>query len=514
MTNVDLAFVEHLGLPTEFPTTYFPGVIEQYRQDLISHTAVRGDFAAAGMLAALSVGVGNSVAGRLGTKRFVPASLYLLMVGPPGSGKSPALSNTLEAIRREQAARVQAALQPILSCRRHQAVDMTGGGLVDAIGLGSTGDYGDDFDNDDGDDDGDTLGEVVREPVRHLHLTDATIPGVREALIHNPRGIVVAVDEAVSLFKGAGKGCDRAIWLELWNAESTTVSRRSGKPPIITIPRCFVTLIAGTQPEIFPQLRNTHGDDGLLDRLMIFGDRNDGWPKYSHCNTNTTLAAAYNGVIDRLLQHRDGGSAQATGAVTVLPISEACSNVFEECHNHITAVFDRARASLRYGGLITKTVANATRLAVLRACSRWAAESPAAVLSPTEVTEADAVEACKVALFSLSRALLWRPELVGSAPPAIAARPSGMPVSDAPAGTVTAVPEGLPAAILDYMSRRGINEVEVRKLRSCGSFGSATTVQLRAACDALIDAGRGRWRDTRKRLFGLLGYGLGTVGGA
>jgi len=358
------------------------------------------------------------------------------------------------------------------------------------------------------------LGEAVRAPVRHLHLTDATIPGVREALIHNPRGIVVAVDEAVSLFKGAGKGCDRAIWLELWNAESTTVSRRSGKPPIITIPRCFVTLIAGTQPEIFPQLRNTHGDDGLLDRLMIFGDRNDGWPKYSHCNTNATLAAAYNGVIDRLLQHRDDGSAQATGAVTVLPISEACSNVFEECHNHITAVFDRARASLRYGGLITKTVANATRLAVLRACSRWAAESPAAVLSPTEVTEADAVEACKVALFSLSRALLWRPELVGSAPPAIAARPSGMPVSDAPAGTVTAVPEGLPAAILDYMSRRGINEVEVRKLRSCGSFGSASTVQLRAACDALIDAGRGRWRDTRKRLFGLLGDGLGTVGGA
>ena len=64
------------------------------------------------------------------------------------------------------------------------------------------------------------------------------------------------------------------------------------------------------------------------------------------------------------------------------------------------------------------------------------------------------------------------------------------------------------------MSRRGINEVEVRKLRSCGSFGSATTVQLRAACDALVDAGRGRWLDTRKRLFGLLGDGLGTVGGA
>jgi hypothetical protein len=457
MKTVDLAFVGALGLPTEFPTTYFPGVIEQYRQDLLSQTAVRGDFAAAGMLAALSVGVGNSVAGRLGTKRFIPASLY----------------------------------------------------LADAMCLDGIGNLGADFDGD-----CDAADEFAPAPVRHLHLTDATIPGVREALINNPRGIVIAVDEAVSLFKGAGKGCDRAIWLELWNAESTTVSRRSGKPPIITIPRCFVTLVAGTQPEIFPQLRNAQGDDGLLDRLLIFGDKSDGWPRYSHCNTNAALAAAYNGAVDRLLQHRDDGSAHATGAATVLPISEACSKVFEDCHNHITAVFDRARAAPRYGGLITKTVANATRLAVLRSCSRWAAESPEDVTSPTDVTEADAVEACNVALFSLGRALLWRPELVDSAASTIAGPPSGVPVSRPAAGTGTEIPDGLPRQILGYMSRRGIEEVQVRKLRSCGSFGSATTAELRAACDVLVDAGLGRWMAARKGLFGLVGDGFGTEGGA
>ncbi len=247
---------------------------------------------------------------------------------------------------------------------------------------------------------------------------------------------------------------------------------------------------------------------------MIFGEKSDGWPRYSHCNTNATLAAGYNGLIDRLLQHRDDGSARATGVATVLPISEACSKVFEDCHNRVTAVFDRARASQRYGGLITKTVANATRLAVLRSCSRWAAESPETVPSPTDVTEADAVEACNVALFSLGRALLWRHELVGSAPPAIAARPSGMPMSDAPAGTGTVVPDGLPGQILDYMRRRDIKEVPVRQLRSCGSFGSASSAELRAACDVLVDAGLGRWMAARKGLFGLVGDAFRAEGGS
>lgn len=498
MKNVDLAYVKDLGLPVAFPTTFFPGAIEAYRQDLIRQTTIPEEFAAAGVLAALSVGVGNSVVGRLGTKRFVPASLYLLMIGNPGSGKSPALANTLEPVRREQAARVQAALQRAGARMQPQVADMLSG----CFGGGAEGDA--DYDDDDAGDDG------RLSPVRHLHLTDATIPGVREALLNNPRGVVVAADEAVNLFKGAGKGCDRAVWLEMWNAESLAVSRRSGRTPILTIPRCFVTLVAGTQPDIFPQLRNKQGDDGLLDRLLIFGTRGHDWPRYSHCQTDASLAAVYNAAIDRLLQHRDDGGGDATGAAAVLPISDTASRVFEECHNHVVNVFEGVHADRRYGGLITKTIANATRLAVLRACSRWAVDGPVAVVSPTEVTAEDAREACNVALFCLGRAFLWRSELVDSASaPVVPPEPVARTSSRA-AGTAAEVPDALPQQILHYMGRRGIEQVPLRTLRSCGSFGSANTAQLRAACDALVDAGRGQWRDSRHCLFGLLAPNSGA----
>jgi hypothetical protein len=500
MKNADLTFVGDLGLPIDFPTTYFPGAIEDYRQDLMRQTTIPGEFAAAGMLAALSVGVGNSVVGRLGTKRFIPASLYLLLIGDPGSGKSPALINTMEPVRREQTARVQAALQPARACLQPQLADMSGGDFID--------------DMDEVDGDSDTTEESAPSPVRHLYLTDATIPGVREALRSNPRGVVVSADEAVNLFKGSGKSSERAVWLELWNAEGLAVSRRSGKPPIITIPRCFVTLVAGTQPDIFPQLRNSQGDDGLLDRLLVFGDKSEGWPRYSHCRTDAALAAIYNDAVDRLLQHRDGGSEDTSSAVVTLPISDACSRVFEECHNEVVAVFDCVRAARRYGGLITKTVANAARLAVLRACARWAVDGSEALNSPAEVNEADAVEACRVAMFCLGRAILWRPELVGSAPATSAVQPVAMPIGSPAAVPAAGAPSGLADRILRYMSRRGITDVTVRTLHSCGGFGSADTHQLRAACDELVAAGRGQWLGARKSLFGLLGNGGDTEGGS
>lgn len=506
MATADLSLVDQLDLPTEFPTTFFPRDLETYRQDLISNTSIPGDFAAAGMLAAISVGIGNSVVGRFGTRRFVPASLYLLMVGNPGNGKSPAVSMTLEAVRREQTARVQAAMQPTEAFRQHQVADVTGGELTcEPI-------YN--MDEDGAEFGGDSVAPSTGDPlsVRHLYLTDATIAGVREALLNNPRGIVVSADEAVSLFKGAGKGNDRPIWLELWNAESLAVSRRSGKPPIITIPRCFVTMITGTQPDIFPQLRNTHGDDGLLDRILIFGDGSDDWPTYSHCETDAALAATYNGTIDRLLQHRDSGSTLLGGSAAVLQISNACSRVFEACHHDITAVFDRVHAARRFGGLITKLVANAARLAVLRACSRWAADGPTTVASPTDVLEEDAIEACNVVRFNLGRALLWRPELVNSAAPRVAATTTGS-AKGAPANSKAAAQPMLHRQILDYLARRGLDEVEVRRLRSSGCFGAASSYQLRAACDALVAAGFGQWRDARKSLLVLWDYADAATSG-
>jgi len=491
MSNVDRNFIERLGLPTAFPASFFPGTIEAYRQNLVANTVIPGEFAAAGMLAAFSGATGNSVVGRHGPKRFVPVSLFLVMIGQPGSAKSPALQNTLEAIRREQQSRVRAGMgmpQDVLD--------------VAPVGAASTfegeGDFGEEEDLD-------VVAEsrLVGEPkkVRHLLLSDTTVAGVREALLQNPRGVLTAVDEAVNLFHGPGKGSDRAAWLEIWNCQHMTVSRRSGKPPIVSIPRSFVTVVGGTQPDIFPKLKNQAGDDGLLDRTLLFGEPSDGWPQYGRCNIDVELAANYNGAVDRLIQHRDTECDDTLGSSVVLDIPEACSDLFEACHQRLVGMLESCRANPKFGGVVTKAIANAERLAVLRSCIRWASGDEGSAASPVAVTAEDAAEACRVAEFCFGRALLWRPEIVGSAARPLTSLPAIGPAAAQPTGEAAA---GLARKIVAYMERKGIGEVEIRKLQSSGGFGGAKSPELRAACQMLVDGGQGSWLDLKRNQFGLL----------
>jgi hypothetical protein len=489
MRHVDPAYLETLSLPTQFPASYFPHVIERYRQNLIEKNQTPGEFVAAGMLAAFSAATGNSLVGRFGTKRFIPASLYLLMVGNPGTGKTPALIHTLEPVRREQAARERAVAEFMASPAQASLVLPNGGGCEAADTANDTSE-------------GESLEMMLPPEVRYIYLTDATIPAVHYALCRNQRGLVMVADEALSLFKGPGKGGDRPIWLQIWNADNVTIARRSGKPPVVTIPRSFVTVVAGIQPDLFPRLRNPDGDDGLLDRFLLVGDNADGWPPYSHGQIDPGDAATYHDAVDRLIQHRDGGCCN-TSTTTVLPIDADCSDRFESLHNRLTALLKDLHTSRRYGGLITKMVANAQRLAVLRAGIRWSVGENGGGVTPDRLNLSDANAACQAAEFCFGRALLWRPELINSVEP-----PTGHS-----AGTNARLgdhahqasrPCELAEKIIGYMTRRGISHVGVRKLRSSGSFGEASSRELRSACQLLIDQGRGRWIDKPGREFSLL----------
>ena len=489
MRHINQAFLEDLGVPVEFPTLYLPSVIERYRQNLVEQNRTPGEFLAAGICAAFSAATGNSVVGRLGTRRFIPASLYMLMIGNPGSGKSPALTHALEPIRREQTARERAARE-----RAETPVCLTRV-LPD----------GEVLDEGDGNETAEVVAELVPAippHVRYVYLTDATIPAVQYALAGNQRGLVMVADEALSLFKGSGRGGDRAIWLQIWNAENLTIARRCGKPPVVTIPRSFVTLVAGVQPDLFPRLRNPDGDDGLLDRFLLLGDGGNGWPEYSFGNIDPGIAAEYHGVIDLMVSHRDDGALNDSVCPAVLDIDEACSRRFEALHIRLTDKMKALRANQRYGGLITKLVANAQRLAVLRAAMRWTVGENGSGCSPESITLADAEAACQVAEFCFGRALLWRPELVGSERPAEAGRPQG---SDAmPSGDGAKSPIELAEKIIGYMARRGFTSVPVRQLQSSGGFVPANARDLRAACQHLVDTSQGHWRDKPGREFVLM----------
>lgn len=465
------SLLDTLGLLHEFPTGFFPTSIEQYRQDQIRENRIPGDFVAAGICAAFSAATGNSVAGRHGTKQFVSANLFLLMIGNPGSRKTPALIQTLEPVRREQASRERAARVFQLTTPTRVAAAVTAGEMSEHC---------------EGNDDA----PAVPQPVRHLLLTDATIPAIQYALWNNPRGLLMEADEVLSLFKASGKGGDRSAWLQIWNADNLTIARRTGKPPVVTIPRSFVSIVAGVQPGLFPRLRNPNGDDGLLDRFLLLGDGRDGWPEYSHGNIDPGLAAEYNAAVERVIHHRDHGVANELPPPAVLDIDDTSSGCFKSLHDRLIDSMVAVQADQRYGGLITKLVANAQRLALLRAVMRWAVGENGDGDSPERLSVDDAAAACSAAEFFFGRALLWRPELTASGSVA----PEGVATATAVnSGDRVSPPRDLAEVIVAYMGRSGQDHVTIRKLQASGVGKPAKAAALRTACQHLVDTGRGRW---------------------
>jgi len=67
-------------------------------------------------------------------------------------------------------------------------------------------------------------------------------------------------------YKQGGKGGDRQKWLQIHTNRPISVDRKSSEEPTI-IPRPFVSIFGGIQPEVLPDFGKDRGD-GLLDRFV------------------------------------------------------------------------------------------------------------------------------------------------------------------------------------------------------------------------------------------------------
>src|SRR5215218_4049698 len=67
-------------------------------------------------------------------------------------------------------------------------------------------------------------------------------------------------------YKQGGKGADRQFWLSVHTNQPVSVDRKSAEEPVI-VPRPWVSVIGGIQPEVLPDFGTERGD-GLIDRFI------------------------------------------------------------------------------------------------------------------------------------------------------------------------------------------------------------------------------------------------------
>jgi hypothetical protein len=230
------------------PPGSLPPVIEQWARTESRRKGVPFIFAAGAAIGAASSAVGSSlrIAPRVHDDWTEPAALWITLVAPPGSAKSPIISAAIDPLRRLDSERGK------MDHAKHEAWSA-------AVALKKK--------VKDAPDPG-------REPIVRRYIVD-DVTMEKQVRIHaaNPRGLLRAPDELFGLFGSLGaykKGAegDRSQVLRLFEGKEIIIDR-VGTTGSIRAERALMGVVAGTQPDKMRTLSRDLSSDGMLQRFIF-----------------------------------------------------------------------------------------------------------------------------------------------------------------------------------------------------------------------------------------------------
>jgi hypothetical protein len=249
--------------PPPFPLEVFPPALADYCRQVGESTGTPPDFSAMTMLVTAGAAIGNSRALCLKANIWYECPrFYAANVGHPASGKTPAMEAVVKPYQTIQHKLIKAhkdAQATYAAAKQHhdQIVKEN-----KALPKGA---------------EQQPLPSVPAEPAppERLVVNDATVEALAPLLQGNPRGLLMLQDEGVGWvrsmgqYKG-GRGNDRQFWLSTWSGKSHIVDRKYQDGVPISIPRPYVNVICGLQPDMLGELADSQGrSDGFIDRVLF-----------------------------------------------------------------------------------------------------------------------------------------------------------------------------------------------------------------------------------------------------
>lgn len=229
--------------PIPFPLEVFPEPLRELCLAGSASIQAPVDYFGAAALGLAGGVIGRSVALRVSTTWEASPNLFVAIVGPAGTKKSPALKLMAKPLFG-----IDADLRAI-----YRAAKET-------------------WNKQDKDERGDP------PTFTHLTLDDTTREAYAKALNDSPRGLVLIKDELTSwvaslnAYRG-GKGDDKQFWMGINSCSRVKVTRKGTPEPLVINHPCGA-VVGCLTPSTLPSLRDGQADDGWLDRLLFaFPDR-------------------------------------------------------------------------------------------------------------------------------------------------------------------------------------------------------------------------------------------------
>ncbi|MCW5755584.1 MAG: DUF3987 domain-containing protein [Phycisphaeraceae bacterium] len=329
-------------------------------------------------LAAMGAAVGNARTIALHASWHEPSVLWVAVVAPSGSGKSPAL----ELVTRPAERRDAEALREHREALKQHAVEVAQHekamrGWERGSGKGNL---------------TATPPTAPEAPVCDRHLTnDTTLEGLAAMLAASPRGLLLACDELAAWFGSFGRYAangraagEASRWLPLHRASSLRVDRRTA-PPLL-VERAAVCIAGMIQPSVFAAaLTGTDFDSGLVARLLL------SMPpiptrRWQPGGIPPMVKRKYNAMVESLYDLELDEDQHGTPVPRALSLDEQASRLWANFYNSLNA--DMAGQDERARAMMAKIECAAARLALVVHLGRVAACEGAI----TGVVDADSME--------------------------------------------------------------------------------------------------------------------------
>lgn len=242
-TREDRLIQEKIRYMDKFPLLIFPEHIQNVINELVRKNNATQEFLACSILSAVSTAIGTTRKVRIknGIENF--CTLFICLVGKPGTAKSPAINFAFKPIKK-----------------------------IDRINSRAYRDYLAEYESALEIRKKDKKISVPEKPkLKKILYSDYTIESFVENHANNPRGVCVAYDELAGWFKNFGRynaSSEQETWLSVWSGESVNVLRKGSGDTHIEEP--FANVIGGIQPGVMSVITNDgRGSNGFLSRFLF-----------------------------------------------------------------------------------------------------------------------------------------------------------------------------------------------------------------------------------------------------
>ena len=227
-----------------FPVDIFPNEIQNYILECNRTLDHSIDYMGCSFLWVLSVIIGNSIKIKVKNGWLEPATVWFVVVGKAGIGKTPSINSIVKPLERENNREIKKYAKEQEKYHEYRELEKN------------------EKQN----------SEKVKRPIKTQFIADdITLEALVEMHSENKNAVAVFKDELAGWIKDMNKyrtGSDLEFWLSSWSAKSVSHNRKTAKSSFIESP--CISVIGGIQPGVFDSFYTEENkDNGFIDRMLL-----------------------------------------------------------------------------------------------------------------------------------------------------------------------------------------------------------------------------------------------------